>query len=56
MWLHDASVLAVVRKGGPHEAKPDLSYAPQRARVVSERPVQFSLVLSLQAEREAVAA
>jgi hypothetical protein len=41
-WFHDASLAIIIRKGGKHEAIPDLSYAPLRARVVG--PVFVSAV------------
>jgi hypothetical protein len=42
IWFHDAPLPVVLRKGGAHDAIPDPSYQPQRARVVG--PVTVSAV------------
>jgi hypothetical protein len=46
-WFHDASLAIIIRKGGKHEAIPDLSYAPLRARVVGP-----ALVSAVEATRD----
>jgi hypothetical protein len=34
VWVHDAPLLAVLRRGAAHEPCPDPAYQPQRARLV----------------------
>ena len=46
-WFHDASLATIGRRGGSHEAVPDPTYAPLRARVVGP-----ALVSAVEATRD----
>lgn len=38
VWFHDATLATIVRRGGVHDAVPDPTYAPARARVITLAP------------------
>jgi hypothetical protein len=51
VWVHDASLATTIRRGGAHDAVPDPSYQPQRARIVllpdsSEQPWEMRMMVA----------
>jgi hypothetical protein len=41
VWVHDAPIVAILRKGGAHQPAPDPAYQPQRARSVDRMTSDF---------------